>query len=141
MNPTYGKLLLAGLATAAVLAAATAPRASATTLERLSLTQLASAADLVVRARCTATASRWERGSIWTISDFEVLEHYKGTPPAQLAVRVPGGRIGHLAMNVEAAPKFRSGEEGILFLEKTALGDYAVTGWTEGTFRIRQRNA
>ena len=113
----------------------------ATTLERLGLAQMARAADLVVRARCTATASGWEGAAIWTVNHFEVLEHFKGAPPAQLAVRVPGGRVGHLVMTVEAAPKFRPGEEGVLFLEKTALGDYAVTGWAEGTFRIRHGNS
>jgi hypothetical protein len=32
---------------------------------------------------------------------------------------------------------FQPGEESILFLEAIPGGDYAVTAWAEGTFRIR----
>ena len=52
-------------------------------------------------------------------------------------VRLPGGRVGHLATNIEGVPRFQPGEEGFLFLEKTHAGDYSVTAWAEGTFRVR----
>ena len=112
------------------------PMLHATTLARMSLSQMASAADLVVRARCVTSASGWAQGSIWTVTQFDVLETLKGTPQAHVQVRLPGGHVGHFTMNVEAAPRFQPGEEGVFFLEKTSEGNYSVTSWAQGTFRI-----
>ena len=60
--------LLAWLALGAVPAAAT-------TLARLSLAEMARAADTIVRARCAAASSRWEDSSIWTFTEFDTLEN------------------------------------------------------------------
>jgi hypothetical protein len=38
---------------------------------------------------------------------------------------------------VEGVPEFSSGEETVLFVERTSAGDLGVTGWAQGTFRIR----
>jgi hypothetical protein len=90
-----------------------------------------------VRARCSSTSARAENGSIWTFSAFEVLERFKGNPPARILVRSPGGRVGHISTRVEEAPVFRPGDDAVLFLEAAADGSYGVTAWAEGTFRIR----
>jgi hypothetical protein len=128
---------LIGLAPLLLLAAYfAAPLARATTLARLSLVQLARAADSIVRVRCISSASRWDNGAIWTFNEFAVVERLKGLPQDRITVRVPGGRVGHLVTAIEAAPQFRPGEETVLFLEKTSAGDFAVTAWAEGTFRI-----
>jgi hypothetical protein len=110
----------------------------ATTLARLSLDDLARAATLIVRARCTATSSRWEGGTVWTFAEFDVSETFKGSAPQRVTVRLPGGQAKGITVHVEGAPRFTAGEEGVLFLEKTRMGDYAITAWTEGTFRLRR---
>jgi hypothetical protein len=114
------------------------PLLRATTLVRLSLTQMAQAADTVVRVRCTETASLVEGGTVWTRTHFSVTEMLKGAPRQQITVRLPGGRVGHILVVVEAVPGFRPGEEGVLFLETTSTGNYSITAWAEGTFRIRR---
>jgi hypothetical protein len=108
----------------------------ATTLARLSLNQLAAAADGVARLRCSSTVSQWGNGSIWTLATMDVVESMKGNLPAQLIVRVPGGRVGHLTTTVDGTPKFSPGDDAIVFLEKSSAAGYSVTGWVEGTFRI-----
>jgi hypothetical protein len=118
-------------------AASAVPGARATTLARLSLEQMAQAADTVVRARCVSIESRWIGGTIWTFSGFEVIETLKGAPAERIVVRLPGGRVGHLMTKVEAVPRFQPGEEGFLFLEQTRVGDYSVSAWAEGTFRVK----
>lgn len=112
------------------------PLLHATTLARMSLSQMASASDLVVRARCVMSVSGWAQGSIWTVTQFDVLETLKGAPQSHVQVRLPGGRVGHFTMNVEAVPRFQPGEDGVLFLQKSSGGDYSVISWAQGTFRI-----
>ena len=108
----------------------------ATTLARLSLDQLAAAADNVARVRCAGAGSQWENGAIWTVTTFDVVESMKGNLPAQVTVRLPGGRVGHLTAAVDGTPKFNPGDDAIVFLERSRAGGYSVIGWVEGTFRI-----
>jgi hypothetical protein len=112
------------------------PALRATTLARLSLDQLAAGADGVARVRCTGAESRWENGAIWTVTTFDVLDSMKGDLPSRVTVRVPGGKVGHLTAAVDGTPKFRSGEEAVVFLQLLHTGGYSVAGWVEGTFRI-----
>jgi hypothetical protein len=112
--------------------------ATATTLVRMDLNALANSAELIVRARCVHSETRWESGSIWTFDDFEVLETFKGAPPQTLRVRLPGGRVDHTEVRIEGVPAFAVGEETVLFVEKTSAGDYGVTSWAQGTFRIHR---
>jgi hypothetical protein len=124
-------------ATAALLCVLiSAAIARGTTLARMTLGQLAAAAQVVARVRCTGGVSRREDGSIWTLTDFAVEETFKGTPGAHITIRLPGGRDGHLMETVEGAPRFVPGEEAIVFLERTRSGDWSISAWAEGTFRI-----
>jgi hypothetical protein len=112
------------------------PAVRATTLARLSLDQLASGSDAVARVRCAGGESHWENGSIWTVTTFDVVETIKGSLPRQIAVRLPGGRVGHLTAAVDGTPKFYPGAEAVVFLERSRAGGFTVAGWVEGTFRI-----
>lgn len=112
--------------------------AGATTLERMDLEQLTSAARVVARVRCLENESRWEGSEIWTFTRFEVLETLKGSAPRTITVRLLGGRVGHWVASVDGVPRFRPGEELYLFLEPTRAGDLSVTSWAQGTFRIQR---
>jgi hypothetical protein len=110
-----------------------------TTLARMDLRELALSAELVVRARCAGTEVRAERGAIWTFAKFEVIETLKGsTQLGLIEVRLPGGQLGHVREIVEGVPKFSGGEEVALCLERTTAGDFGITGWAQGTFRVRR---
>jgi len=112
------------------------PALHATTLARLSLDQLAGAADAVARVRCAGAESRWEGGSIWTITTFDVVDAIKGNLAPRIVVRLPGGKVGAVTATVDGAPKFTAGEEVIIFLERSRADGYSIAGWVEGTFRI-----
>jgi hypothetical protein len=135
--PTGITILIHLLALAACGCAAPLP---ATTLLRLNLEQLAHAADAVVLVRCTETATYKEQGNVWTRTEFAVVESLKGSPPPRITVRLPGGRSGPIVVSIEAVPRFRAGEEGVLFLQELPAGDYTVTGWALGSFRIRRND-
>ena len=77
------------------------------------------AADSLLRARCVTTASSWAQGSIWTVTQFEVLENSRARRNRAFKCDCRADAWGTFRMNVEAAPRFQPGEEGVLFLEKT----------------------
>jgi hypothetical protein len=110
--------------------------ACATTLARMSLDQLTLAADAVARVRCVSAESRWENGAIWTVNSFDVIEPMKGSVPARIVVRLPGGHVGHMTAIVDGAPIFHSGNDAVIFLERLSAGGYSISGWVQGTFRI-----
>jgi hypothetical protein len=112
------------------------PALRATTLARLSLDQLAAGSDAVARVRFVRAESRWENGSIWTLTTFDVVETLKGQLPGQIEVRLPGGRVGHLTSTVAGTPKFHPGNEAVVFLQRSPTGGFTVAGWVEGSFRI-----
>jgi hypothetical protein len=114
---------------------------NATTLARMDLNALGHSAEIIVRARCVHSETRWESETIWTFDDFAVLETFKGAPPQILRVRLPGGRINHTEVRIEGVPMFAIGEETVLFVEKTSVGDYGVTSWAQGTFRIHREKS
>jgi hypothetical protein len=126
------------LAASLLLASGVVIEANATTLVRMDLATLARSAEIIVRARCVHSETKWESESISTFDDFVVLETFKGAPPQILHVRLPGGRVNHTEVKIEGVPAFTTGEETILFVEKTSAGDYGITSWAQGTFRIRR---
>jgi hypothetical protein len=112
--------------------------ANGTTLLRLSLAQMASTAQAIVRARCVGNTTGWDAGEIWTFSSFEAEEVWRGAVPVQFTVRLLGGRAGSLTSKVSGVPRFHAGEDVVLFLEPTQRGDFSVVSWSQGTFRIRR---
>lgn len=112
--------------------------ARSTTLQRLSVERMTEAAGAIVRARCLSSASRWDRGEIWTFTAFEATDTWKGAPATEITVRLLGGTVGALTSHVSGVPRFRPREEVILFLEPTTLGDLTVVSWQQGTLRIKR---
>lgn len=113
------------------------PLAESTTLARLSLSQLVNSAQTVVHAKAIANERLWHDGEIWTTTTFRVIENWKGSSPPEITVWVIGGQMGRIMSYVPGAPRFRPGEETILFLEPTHAGEMSITAWGEGTFRVR----
>jgi hypothetical protein len=114
-----------------LLAVSLAPSAAtATTLARMSVTQMSQAAPVIVRARCLDNSTRWDAGEIWTFTTFAVEEVWKGSASAQITVQLLGGTAGNVTSTVAGIPRFRPGEIVFLFLE--------LTSWQQGTFRVRR---
>ena len=120
------------------LAPLAAGAAGATTLERLSIQRMTTAAAVVARVRSVASAVRWEGGEIWTFTTFDVVEVWNGSAPPRITVRLIGGRAGELISTVQGVPRFRPGEEAVLFLEPSGASDFTVVSWVQGTFRIHR---
>ena len=117
---------------------AMAGAAAGTTLARMTIAEMAQAAPVIVRARCLTNSVRWDTGEIWTFTAFKGEEVWKGATPARVTVRLLGGRARNITPRVPGVPRFRAGEDVVLFLEHTARGDFSVVSWQQGTFRIRR---
>ena len=111
--------------------------ANATTLVRLTFTDLASHATAIARVRCLYSSSHWKGSEIWTRTEFSVNEVSKGRLPEFIQIEMPGGVIGHLHAHVDEVPVFALGEEAYLFLWTASDGGYRILGWSQGAFRIR----
>lgn len=131
-------LTLVRAATCVPVALAMAAAAAATTIERMSLTKMAVASPVIVRARCEGSSVRWDGGEIWTVTSFDVQEAWRGSPPARIRVWLLGGSMGNISSHVSGVPRFQPGEDVVLFLEPTRRGDFSVVSWQQGTFRIRR---
>jgi hypothetical protein len=110
--------------------------ADATTIARMSLAEMAQAAPLIVRARCTGNSVALDAGEIWTFTSFQMEETWRGDAPSQISVRLLGGTMGNITSHVSGIPQFRPGEDVILFLQPTKRDDFSVVSWEQGTFRI-----
>src|SRR5262249_14510589 len=76
-------------------------------------------------------------GEIWTVTTFRAEEIWRGAVDgSQFQVRLIGGRAGNLTSSVSGVPRFRAGEDVVLFLEKSSRGELTVVSWEQGTFRI-----
>ncbi len=92
--------------------------AQATVVVSQSIEEMARSAPLVVRGTVGQVQARWgEDRRIWTYAEIRVEESLKGTAPAVLLVRQPGGVIGDIGMRVFGAAQFKTGEQVLLFLE------------------------
>lgn len=111
---------------------------NATTFIPMSPEKLAEVSTLVVRARCIGNVVQTRNSEIWTITSFEVRETWKGGAPAVIRIRLLGGRTPQLTSHVSGVPRFRAGEEVVIFLTPIRGGEYSIVSWAQGTFRIRR---
>lgn len=110
--------------------------ATAATLAHMSVADMTHASSLILRARCLGNSTRWDSGEIWTFTSFAPVDVWKGSAHSTITVRLLGGRAGNITSNVSGVPRFRTGEDVVLFLQRAANGNYSVVSWVQGTFRI-----
>ena len=112
--------------------------ALATTLQRMSLEELAAASPAIARVRILSSESRVEGGRIWTLTSADVVETMKGSVPRRITLRLLGGRTRGLISKVEGVPQFAPSEDVYLFLQPLPTGEFAVVSWVQGTFRVER---
>ena len=102
---------------AAILAAVPA---SATSVIPPEFNQLVDQADYIVRAVVKSVTSELRTSGphrhIITKVELDVREVISGTPPQPLVLQLLGGKVGDEEMVVEGAPRFKVGDEDILFV-------------------------
>ncbi len=117
-------------------------RAEATTLQQLSLGEMAQKATAIVRAKVTGSVEVLRGTDVFTVYQLETLETVKalnGIKPTDVAV--PGGIAGGLRQVVAGAPVLQAGHEYVLFLWTSRSGLTQLMGMSQGLFTVDRRMA
>ena len=125
---------------AALVVAAAALPAGATTLRRMDLGEMVTRAERIVHARAVDTNVHWDASGtqIYTDTTFEVIDEAKGKGPRRLTVSLLGGVMDGVEMREEGTPLFRQGEEVVLFTTPTPDGKKALVGFSQGAMRVTE---
>jgi hypothetical protein len=125
---------------AVIVAVLMAGAASATTLVRMSLDQLAEASTEIIRGRVVGQQTLWnpEHTRIYTYTTLALEQTYKGNPPSLLVVQQPGGKVGNVHVFVAGTIQFHAQTGYVLFLERSAAdpSKFLLVGMMQGAYRI-----
>ncbi|MBI2514187.1 MAG: hypothetical protein HYV96_19620 [Opitutae bacterium] len=131
-----------------VLAAVSALAAplQATSVKPPTFAELVNGADYIVRARVKrlvyeAKERPGKPPLIYTKVTLEVLETIAGEPPAEPVLTCLGGRVGATELRVEGAPRFKEGDEDILFVQGNGRNFFPLYAVMHGRYRVRHDDA
>ena len=101
---------------------------------------------MVTRARAVFVGQTVDVRSQWvstpsgraivTIVTFKVLRTLKGELGAQTQLEFLGGTVGEYRMEIPGMPKFRVGDEDVLFVDERGQPVSPVVGFMHGRFRV-----
>lgn len=141
MKPTCMTVLLRWLAGAAFFGVLVTV-AQATTVIPPDFQQLVSQSDYIVRAVVKTVTSEirtdGQNRHIITKVELEVREVISGTPPQPLVLEMLGGTVGGEEMVVEGAPKFKVGDEDILFVHGNGQQFNPLVALMHGRYPIKR---
>ncbi len=126
------------LALLLALSAATAANA-----QSLNLRDLARRADLIAFGHCQAAESSWDEQHrfIVTTIRFQPQRIFKGSAADAVTVKLLGGHVGTEGMIASPSAAMATGEDSVLFLERSRFGNYfVVTGGAEGKLSVQTDN-
>ncbi len=119
------------------LAAACLSSLPASTLQRLSLTDMIQKSTMIVRGTVQPGTLPILRGAIiYTHYQLSVTTAYKGTPGPVVDVAVPGGVLNGMQQPVAGAPTFAPGQDYVFFLWTSKAGLTQVIGLSQGLFNV-----
>jgi hypothetical protein len=116
--------------------------AEATTLQQLSLGEMAQKATAIVRAKVTGSVEVVRGTDVYTVYQLETFETVKspnGIKPTDVAV--PGGVATGQRQVVEGAPLLHAGQEYVLFLWTSRSGLTQLMGMSQGLFTVERTAA
>ena len=125
---------------AAALIAGAASAIHATTVVPPTFEDLVARSQTVFVGQTLDVRSQWVSTSsgpaIITLVTFKVLRTLKGELGGQTVLEFLGGTVGEYRMEVAGMPKFRVGDEDVLFIDERGQPVSPVVGFMHGRFRI-----
>jgi hypothetical protein len=114
---------------------------TASTLEQLSLHDMAVQSHAVVRATVDSAYAAVSGGIVYTHYRLHISETYKGSAAAVNDIAVPGGTAGGIRQVFSGAPQLTTGSEYVLFLWTSRSGVTQIIGFTQGVFGVADHSA
>lgn len=95
----------------------------------------------IVLGRVVSQQSRWDDARNWilTYSTFEIEKTIKGQPAQRITIVTPGGTVGTIAQDVAGVPRFREGEDHVIFVRNSQAGP-TVLYFEQGAYRVVKEN-
>lgn len=114
--------------------------ASATTMLRVDLPELAQTSDTIVHGTVRRVESRWSGDGRRILTDVEiqVTEALKGQAGSTVLVTQPGGRVGDIGQRVSGLASFTPGEEVVVFLERKGTQAFRLSGMAQGKYQVQR---
>lgn len=111
--------------------------AGATISRAVSFDEKVENAASIVLGRVIRQESRWDPAKKWilTYSTFQVEKSLKGAAAGQITIVTPGGRVDNVAQDVIGIPRFREGEEHVLFVRNSQVGP-TVLYFEQGAYQV-----
>ena len=107
--------------------------------------QLVNESDYIIRAVVKSVSSEYRASPngrvIITKVEVEVREVVAGIPPAQVVLEMLGGKVGDEEMILEGAPKFRVGDEDILFVSGNGRNIHPLYAMMHGRYPVMRETA
>ena len=148
-SPLCRAALVAALTASAAVLAVPAP-VGATSIVEQRVPAMAASSERIVHARVLDV--RVERvvdpkakgAQVVTTTALEVLRALKGpAEPSRIELRELGGTAGEgsarITQTIHGMPKWRAGEEVVVFLERTDTGRLVVAGLSRGKYTVERR--
>ena len=115
--------------------------ARATTVIPPTFDELVSQAEVIFEGTVTGSRSEWTgegaNRHIVTYVTFKVEDTIKGTAGAEYTIRMFGGTVGDQTIEVTDAPKFKTGDRDILFVEHNGSQFIPLVGIMHGRFHVQ----
>ena len=113
----------------------------ATTVSPPTFDQLVSDAELIFQGTVTGTRSEWSgQGServIVTYVTIKIDDAMKGAPGGSYTIRMLGGTVDGETAEVSDAPRFKTGDRDILFVEHNGSQFVPLVGIMHGRFHVQ----
>ena len=111
-----------------------------TVMERMDIPSLARASTVVVHARVAAIESTWNRNRTMVFTDVKlhIISSIWGRAGDQIIIRVPGGTVDGVTVEMIGAPRFRLSEEIVAFVGRWRDGTPMVAGYDQGLSRVER---
>lgn len=91
----------------------------------------------IVIGKCIAQTSKWDAAREWilTYSTFRIEKTLKGAPAQEITIVTPGGTVDGIAQEVIGVPRFREGEENVVFVRNSKAGP-TVLFLEQGNYKV-----
>lgn len=120
-------------------------RVTATTVIPPDFDQLVNESDYIIRAVVKSVTSEYRTNTsgrkIFTKVALDVQEVIAGTPPAEVVLDILGGKVGDEQMVLEGAPRFKVGDEDILFVRGNGNTIVPLVAMMHGRYPIMRDSA